>query len=220
MSIWVLNIWCHHFQFLFFYLFLFFTSVRTLLSSFWNTPINFFLFPFTWLFFPATSDFSLHHFQRCLQKLQFWFFEFPKNMASKTKSSSSSYDLTFLFPWPVTLPHQFPIPCLMLFSMRWNFQLSAFARSFTPFLNPLLLCAPKSSTFNLHIISSMKSSSLSLEVEAAPLLVSSLFPKWTLLIAFMLVVSLLTWVLLVLGYNLHGSQGYDLFIFDNLVRVQ
>lgn len=211
MSIWVLNIWCHHFHFLFF------TSVRTLTIFLLNYSDNF-LIPLYLTFFPATSDFSLHHFQRCLQKLVLILWV-PNNMASKTKSPSYSYDLTLLLPLPVTLPHQLPIPCLTLFSMLCNFQLSAFARSSTPFLNPLLLCAPKSSTSNLHVTSSIKSYSLSLEVESAPPLLPSLFPKWTLLIAFMLVVSLLTRVLLVLGYNLHGGQGYDLFIFDSLVRV-
>lgn len=55
MSIWVLNIWCHHFHFLFY---CFFTLLRTLLSFSWTTLIIF-LLPFTSLFFPASSDFSL-----------------------------------------------------------------------------------------------------------------------------------------------------------------
>lgn len=118
MSIWVLNIWCHHFHFLFF------TSVRTLTIFLLNYSDNF-LIPLYLTFLPSNL----------------WFFSAPfPEMSSKISSDSLSSQqhglqdkVSIIFLWsdpppslasdpaspaPHSLPHtvqyalQFPIVCI------------------------------------------------------------------------------------------------------------
>lgn len=158
------------------------------------------------MFLPSNLQFFSAPFLEMSSNITVLILWVPNNMASKTKSSSKSQDLTFLLPLPVSLPCQLPIPCLTLCIMLCNFQLSAFARSSTQFLNSVSLC-PQVSYFQPICFLLYKILFSLSRVELAPSLLPSLFPKGTLLIAFMLVVSLLTWVLLILGDNLLGAMA-------------